>query len=431
MESRNRNRWTDRGCSESGSLRRRLGRRSFVGVALSMCLAMPAQQAPVQKATAQQANAQLGEPTIGLEAPVSEAEFTAALLRFEKLSSRRQDEVIEAVVAAIAGVEDPWLEQVRALAALELPGEGGRHRRDPIREVARAGDDPSVGSGALAGMLPFPASVHYRYGLRRVDPFEVEPRDARGRRVSRSKAAELLRVARLESLCAGHAPDLDRALAALLARLDDQVGIDAEARFLERWRDGSESFYEALDRTAGRMEGVFHYDAMLDEWVRELVPKGHPDRTRLAGGIEASLHGFQTAFQAYRSYRSVREAVALSLLLDPRHDLPGRLVRFQENAAGADHSSRECVEVLLGAHGGDLLAAVDAFLAAAPELPEDMWCGEHRAWEGINAAFDQALQRVVDAGTHTSAVVERHRVARRAVQDRIAATARRALLGSL
>lgn len=421
MESRNRKGWKGRVRSECRAVRSWSQGLSVAGIALCVCLASPAQEAAVQ----------LGTPTVGVEAPVTEAEFVAALRRFEKLPSRRQDDVLEAVVAAIDEIEDPWLAQIRALGTRDLPGEGDRPRRESTREVGRAADDPAAGSGALAGMLPFPASVHYRYGLRRVDPFEVEPRDARGRRVSRSKAAELLRIARLESLCGGHAPDLDRALAALLARLDDRLGIDAEARFLERWRDGSESFYEALDRTAGRMEGVFHYDAMLDEWVRELVPKGHPDRTRLAGGVEASLHGFQSAFQAYRSYRSVREAVALSLLLDPRDELPGRLVRFQENAQGADHSSRECVEVVLGAHDGDLLAAVDAFLAAAPELPADLWTGEHRAWEGINGAFDQALQRVIGAGTHTTAVVQRHRVARRAIQDRIAATARRALLASL
>ncbi|MEO6597592.1 MAG: hypothetical protein ABIP94_22845, partial [Planctomycetota bacterium] len=64
----------------------------------------------------------------------------------------------------------------------------------------------------------------------------------------------------VEQALLGLMPGADRALANLLLRLDQDTTADEFAAFLHSWRNGDESFYEALDRTAGTKDSVFFYD---------------------------------------------------------------------------------------------------------------------------------------------------------------------------
>ena len=86
------------------------------------------------------------------------------------------------------------------------------------------------------------------------------------------------RVAELRALLRGFLPDQDLALASMLRELDHDRGADEFSSVLEEWRDGDESFYRALDRTAGTQDSVFFYDAMLGDFIARCVPEDSADR---------------------------------------------------------------------------------------------------------------------------------------------------------
>src|SRR6185503_21020214 len=97
--------------------------------------------------------------------------------------------------------------------------------------------------------------------------------------------------------------------------------------FLHAWRNGDESFYEALDRTAGTKDAVFFYDAMLSDF-RTQFGSGDAGHT-LGRGLQVAHDALHDAFLAYRQYRGFREAVAWSLVLPPGRALPKRLQRYE------------------------------------------------------------------------------------------------------
>ena len=111
----------------------------------------------------------------------------------------------------------------------------------------------------------------------------------------------------------------DRALARLMYQLDTDTRADQFAAFLHAWRNGEESFYEALDRTAGTKDAVFFYDAMLGDFRQQFGGGGAPAMGR---GLQQAHDDLHDAFLAYRQYRGFREAVAWSLVLPPGRALP-------------------------------------------------------------------------------------------------------------
>ena len=52
------------------------------------------------------------------------------------------------------------------------------------------------------------------------------------------------------------------------------------SKLLETWRNGSESFYHALDRTAGTEESVFFYDAMLGDFIKKKIESEKPNLSK-------------------------------------------------------------------------------------------------------------------------------------------------------
>ncbi|MBK8975476.1 MAG: hypothetical protein IPM29_06090 [Planctomycetes bacterium] len=359
------------------------------------------------------------------EGECTAAELDAASARYDRMSTRRRERVVELVRDAVLSIDDRY---VTALAELAAAGDGAQRPRvrGPREQRLGRGSETGVGEARpLVARLPFVAARGYRFGAGTVDDLEL--RDERGRVVTRTRRAARLRELELEAMLDGRLPDLDAALATLLARLDDQRGFDREAVFLDAWTNGAESFFDALDRTAGREEGVFHYDAMLDEWLDHCVPADHADRSRFRRGQDELLRGFQDAFVSYRSYRSVREMLALTLVLAPDDPLPAPLDRYEMNG-GAGHSTRECVDVVLAVCDDDPRRVAELFLEHAEALQAEPWESRHEAWRGIGRMFDAVRERAMATGCSTFELAARSRQHRLAVRELVGRVARTAFV---
>jgi hypothetical protein len=280
------------------------------------------------------------------------------------------------------------------------------------------------GSRRAARTVEFPAEperlprrVDYRFGL------GVIAAAGDGKAAAKPAAGKADPIVLRQAL-RGAAPDADKALAALLRRLDADVRGDAFAAFLQGWRNGDESFYEALDRTAGTKDSVFFYDAMLDDF-RGHFGKGDGGQ-RLGGGLRTAHDALHDAFLAYRQYRGFREAVAWSLLLPPTTTLPVRLARYEAKAAGA-YSLREQVVMVSEALDHDVDAIVAAALAGAPPLPQPVWSAAYDPYPAWSATFVSLQTRMIERAGSTDAFLERAQARRTALDAALRQRARAAL----
>ncbi|MFN9757722.1 MAG: hypothetical protein ACK58X_15050 [Planctomycetota bacterium] len=321
-----------------------------------------------------------------------------AILR--TLSPARQAVAATALLADLAAAppDAALLAFVHALA-------GDAERATPERTKVR-------GSKRAARTVEFPAEaerlprrVDYRFGL------GVLAAAGDGKALAKAAAGQADPIVLRQALH-GAAPDADKALAALLRRLDADARGDAFAAFLQGWRNGDESFYEALDRTAGTKDSVFFYDAMLDDF-RGHFGKGDGGQ-RLGGGLRTAHDALHDAFLAYRQYRGFREAVAWSLLLPPATPLPTRLARYEAKAAGA-YSLREQVVMAGEALGHDVDAVVAAVLADAPPLPQPVWSAAYDPYPAWSATFASLQARMIEHAGSTDAFLQRAQARRAAL----------------
>jgi hypothetical protein len=211
----------------------------------------------------------------------------------------------------------------------------------------------------------------------------------------------------LQHTLAGLAPNADKALAALLHRLDTDTGADDFAAFLHAWRNGVESFYEALDRTAGTKDSVFFYDAMLGDF-RTHFAKGQSG----LGSLQKAHDALHDAFLAYRQYRGFREAVAWSLVLPPDTPLPTRLRRYEERPAGS-YSLRQQVTMVAEALDRDIASLVDAIVTTAPSLPQPLWSKPYDPYPAWLAKFTALQPKMIESKGSTDAFLQAAETARR------------------
>lgn len=335
-----------------------------------------------------------------LLADVAAAQQTAdePLAPLRALSPARQGAAAAALLEDLAATpaDAPLQAFVRTLAA-------STERATPERTKVR-------GSKRAARTIEFPAEperlprrVDYRFGLGTIVA-AGEAAKAAGKPGAGKADPIVLRQALLGCL-----PDADKALAALLRRLDVDVRGDAFAAFLQGWRNGDESFYEVLDRTAGTKDSVFFYDAMLDDF-RGQFGKGDAGQ-RLGGGLQTAHDALHDAFLAYRQYRGFREALAWSLALPPATPLPARLARYETKADGA-YSLREQALMACEALDHDVDALVAAALADAPPLPQPVWSAGYDPYPAWTARFTALQARMIEREGSTDAFLRRA-VARR------------------
>lgn len=266
---------------------------------------------------------------------------------------------------------------------------------------------------------PLPRRVDYLFGVGTIVPRDGKPLPAPaaaakpGAKPSKATAPDLVP---LHQALLGGAPDTDKAVAALLQQLDHDHGADAFAAFLQSWRNGEESFYEALDRTAGSKDGVFFYDAMLGDF-RTHFGRGK-DGAAIGSSLQAAHDALHEAFLVYRNYRAFREAVAWSLVLPPDVPLPARLARYEAKVPGA-YSLRQQVLMVDAALDHDV-AKVVAAVNDAQALPQPLWTGKHDPYATWTPKFAALLPTMIERAGSSDAFLQRAEGERRELATTLA-----------
>ena len=316
----------------------------------------------------------------------------AAAEEFSSKSASKQKKLLQQLRAAAEDAQAPYfdalrasLEDVRASERLHSKSKLGKTKK------ARRRAPDADASWRL------PASVTYRYGVARIEPVV--------RSGGRSQRQAAQRRATAELLLLGMLPDTDLVVADLQSRMDSDRSADAFMRFLELWRNGDESFYEALDRTAGTEDSVFFYDAMLGDYVSEFGKGKTEAAKQIAKSLDAAHDALHESFLAYRQYRAFREALALSMVLPPDVPLPAHLARYERKEQGL-YSLRQQVTMMLAVHDYDPRPVAQLVSESAPPLPAPLWSGSYDPYPAWNALFQRAIPDMVEASGETTKFLE-------------------------
>ncbi len=338
---------------------------------------------------------------------------SAESITFHKLAKGKQVEVQAAVLAGLPA--HPWVVSLRALAA-ETGKANERAKPRAFRRGKRTIEFPRE-------LPPLPQRCDYLFGVGTIEERSVAPGAPAAKAKERSEAVDGTLV---EQALLGCVPGADRALARLLQRLDVDTTADAFAAFLQSWRNGDESFYEALDRTAGTKDSVFFFDAMLDDFRGQFAGSHGDPALR---GLQAAHDALHAAFLAYRQYRGFREAVAWSLVLPPDRPLPVRLARYEAKTTGA-YSLREQVTMVAAAMDHELAKVADGIAATAAPLPKPLWSGAHDPYVRWNETFAGLLPRMIERAGSSDAFLQRSLAERRELATAIAAAGKQQVLAA-
>lgn len=345
----------------------------------------------------------------GQQAPAAlDAQEQAAA--FTRRPAKEQEAIVTALRRELDARADPASVAVRAAIAAAAVAGTPRTKAFPRHEAGKQAPK------AVAGQPEPLGRARYVFGLGAI---ETTPRLARQ---TKQVALAATRRELVHTALLGMLPDTDLAIAELERQLDRDTGADRFAAFLESWRNGDESFYEALDRTAGTADSVFFYDAMLGDFTAQFAATGD----RALAGLQAQHDALHAAFLAYRQYRAFREALAWSLVLPPDLPLPAHLARYEAKVPGA-YSLREQAILVLAVSAGDPREVVRRVVAGAPPLPQPLWQAPYDPYPQWNEVFAAALPTMIDRGGDTDAFL-RQVLADRAATAAAIRSAARALL---
>lgn len=355
-------------------------------------------------------------PGAAQDAAAPDPDVEALLRRFDALRKKDRDRVAESLFQSAWAIEDPF---VASLKTLTDPEAFEKRPRVPKHDPRRDFD------AAWMIELPFPLRSVYRFGFGTLDRLDAKKKPS-------SQKARIEQREQIAAMMNGELPDTDLILAGSLRELDDQRTVDRFAGFLARWRDGKESFYEALERTAGTEDSVFHFDIMLEEWVDDFVPKDHADGKQLRRGPDAAQVAFHRAFRNVRLYRELREMIALTFLLPGEAPMPSDLSSYEQKLSSDRHSSRECVEILLEICEGDVNEVIRRVREASPPFLEDPWTAAYPTTQAIDKPFRAALNEVLKDGQRSSQeLLSDWRKRRQRIREELSARTRALLLESL
>ncbi len=318
---------------------------------------------------------------LGLPAQQAAEELARQLAVFGKASAATQDAVLAAVATALQQ-EDARASLLLALADAAKAAGAERTRRLPVhhpRSSPPRREQPDV---------VLPAAVRYVFGVGVVEAVDGAATGVDAERLHREVA--------IEQALRGMVPGADAVLAVAERLLDTDTAGDRFAAFLQAWRNGTETFYEAIDRTAGTPDSVFFYDAMLADFAATFAGR------TLGSSLQARHDALQDAFLAYRQYRGFREAVAYALVLPPDVPLPARLRRYETAPLGT-YSLRQQVVMLCELLGGDPRKVIEAIVATAPSLPQPIWSAAYDPYAAWNKVFADAVPPMVAAAGDTDA----------------------------
>lgn len=368
------------------------GIRLCAGVLFIFCLAIP-------NVVAQAAPANLNDPKLADE----------AIAWFSHQSPTAQRKILDAVAKDPALDAVPWIASTRALAA-----EAAAAKPRAFQTQSKVSPD---GSFPLSEELPFPFRKEYVFGARTIRPIDAVRRDA------------VKPVDELRSCLAGLPPNLDLALAQLLSDLDNDKSADDFALFLESWRNGDESFYRALDRTAGTPQEVFYYDAMLGQFNQKILKGDDFTKKKPAARDLKKAHDYlHDGFLVYRQYRALREAAALALLLPPYGKLPKNLSRYEQKPANL-YSMKEVLQIFVVASKYNLKEVVKLVLSTTPAMPESIWEAKYEPLQPLMDLFTKKVAEYNEEPTLGSpeVLLKKYRDARADAVSKVKDATRRAL----
>lgn len=267
-----------------------------------------------------------------------------------------------------------------------------------------------------------PRRVDYLFGVGTIvrssgKSLGTTPVAASGKPAKKSGEAKTVDLVPLHHALLGATPDADKVVAVLLQQLDHDQGGDAFAAFLQSWRNGDESFYEAPDRTAGSKDSVFFYDVMLGDF-RTHFGKGK-DGAAIGSSLQKAHDALHEAFLVYRNYRAFREAVAWSLVLPPDVPLPPRLARYEAKAEGS-YSLRQQVVMAAAVLDHDLGKVVAMANDGAPALPQPLWTGKHDPYTTWVPKFAALQETMIARSGSTDAFLQQAEDERRLLARQLA-----------
>ena len=325
-----------------------------------------------------------------------------------------QARIADAVRTASAAFDGSYFETMQAVIRSGANRTAAKPAKTRVRRPKKRAPKPNKPS---AWEMPF--TVRYVYGRATIEPLK-------GNRTALESANRRVPV---ELALLGMLPDSDRALAEIELGLDGDRRADRFAAFLETWRNGDESFYQALDRTAGTDDSVFFYDAMLGDFVSEFADPKDKATAQLKQSLDAAHDALHSAFLSYRQYRAFREAVALSMLLPPDVPLPERLERYERKVAGA-YSLRQQVMMVLAVHDYDAMAVVQQIMATCDLLPKHLWQRRYDPYPGWNKVFAAEMPKMIQAAGNTDAFLQRVVELRQQQANKIRQLAQASLAGN-
>lgn len=307
---------------------------------------------------------------------------------FMRASAAKQKKHLEAARAAAQEAEGPLFAALRQAVTDVVDGKrvASKSKLGKTKKAKRTA--PPAG-----GAWRFPAAATYRYGFARIEPTLHTG--------GRNEKLEKLRRAPVELMLLGTLPGADLVVADAQARMDHDRSADGFMRFLELWRNGDESFYEALDRTAGTQDSVFFYDAMLADYVSEFGRGKTEAAKQIKKSLDAAHDALHDSFLRYRQYRAFREAVALSLVLPPDVPLPPNLRRYEEKGQG-QYSLRQQVTMVLAVQGWDPRRVAARIQETAQPLPDPLWSAGYDPYPAWDKVFQGAMPEMISASGDTA-----------------------------
>ena len=343
---------------------------------------------------------------------------------FQRASTTEQERLLAALRAELDQLGDPFLAACRHISDAAVIGGSDRQERFAAHHGKR------VHAADEAADTQLPQTVQYVFGVGCIDPLDVHgvspvkklDKGAVERLTTEGNKAR--RAAVFHQLLLGLPPDADRLLAALLQDLDQDTGGDRFAAFLHAWRNGPESFYEALDRTAGTKDSVFFYDAMLGDFRTTFV--GNEPGAAALRSLQGAHDALHEAFLSYRQYRGFREAVAWSLVLPPTAPLPARLARYEAAVPGG-YSLRQQVTMVLASKAHDPRQVTELVASHAAPLPKPIWSASYDPYPRWNEQFAALLPAMIDAAGSSDAFLAQAVAARRTLAERLTQAARKAV----
>ena len=325
--------------------------------------------------------------TLRAQTPVELAAF--GLERFAAKSDGAQKKLLKQLRASAAQATSPQLDALRAVVA-DVKASRRAHTKSKLGKTKKAKDAAPQAARAWR----FPAVATYRYGLARIEPVLQSGGRTEKQRKQRRAPVELLLL--------GTLPDADLVVAELQALMDTDRSADDFMLFLELWRNGDESFYEALDRTAGTQDSVFFYDAMLGDYV-SAFSKGKTEAAKqIKKSLDAAHDALHESFLRYRQYRAFREALALSMVLPPDVALPTHLRRYEEKGQG-QYSLRQQAAMVLAVHDYDPRRVAALVAETAPPLPQPLFSATYDPFEAWRAVFERAMPAMLEVREDTTA----------------------------